>query len=1252
MAGSVGTIFAEIDLDSSRYLKSQQKLLQDAKSTTLNIEQNFKNLGVKSSAEFDLMRQKITNSYEMIKNSSQATANDIVRAEQAKNNQLNSINEQQFGKQTSLMDKIKTNWFSIATTATAVYATITQFAVPAIKAYMDQENAIVKMGMAMKNQGDFSADALKEMEDYSEQIQDTTTYADELTLSVMANLKSYGMTNDEVKKATRVAQDFTSAKKQEGMTITTASDLLGKAYVGNTGALGRYGVVIDQTLQGSEKFEAVMGQLEQRFGGSAQAELLTYSGQWEHLKNQWGDIQELLGFALLKSIQALQVGVGLLATTFLSAGEIILSVFDSIITPITFILEQFAALADYAGMEDLAFGLRSVANATSEAKDSITATKEEVMGWTSKQYDALVATDSTTKSIEKMGIQGQKTGAIDKEAAAAAEKAAKDRERAIVELTKAIAKSQGEIDSRYMTAHEKELARIEREAEEWLKKTQDDVLVAEWKAGQIAIANQKQEDETFKMWRKASEDAEAAMKAEADMGVKMTDDTIKRGDERRKAEIEIYKDLRGYETENYNATLELIKKKETDLRALGVSEIAIAAWVTEETRKAELKKAEYSDSFFEGVRAGLADITAKQTSWGKVGIDTVKSFSDNASKTMGSVFFDAYKGQLKSSTEYFTAFSDALVKTFTDALAKMIVDAALSKITMSFNATWTEGAGAVLGAVGKVLGYAADWFFGDMVPDAGQAYGGLMGGLNPGADSYANDTIPAMLSPGEYVMPRSAVNQETVGTLEYMRQTGQKPQGYYDGGMVYGNDAYLQDYERQQEELRIAAMQQAQDEEAIRGMALYTGSYDSASTLFYEMRQAEAERIQAEQQAQQQLEHNNYLAYLARVQAAHIAKLDTYAPVIDEESYTQLYTTIPNILSQDIYSGPPMAAMEYLGTKNGLNVYGVGDDNAKIHGRPYYTVGGDGSLYYTYYAPTGGGFIGGIVSALTGGVSDILQGNPMGAALAESGILDGDLGGWLGALTGGATTVIKGIGEGDPLGGIVNSLTNILDNPLVNIADEVFTRMGTGPQQILNWLGVIPDDVYEMNYDWTMKIAHMVGAMYAAGAAEGWLGDLVMPGTFGAIGEAGTGIAATGIGGTEIAGTIARKILINEALKYITGSGVANPESGALGISFNGLSGGEGLAASIKNFPGSVGGSFGFPAKNGLDYVPRDNFMIRAHEGEAVLTKEENKRRRDGNTGNVLHFHFPKALVVDKKAVNELAGLIYPRLEKMAAWGH
>lgn len=1207
MAGSVGTIFAEIDLDSSRYLKSQQKLLQDATSTSLSIEANFRNLGVKSSAEFDLMRQKITNSYEMIKNSSQATANDIVRAEQAKNNQLNSINEQQFGKQTSLMDKIKTNWFSIATTATAAYATITQFAGPAIKAYMDQENAIVKMGMAMKNQGDFSAAALKEMEDYSEQLQDTTTYADELTLSVMANLKSYGMTNDEVKKATRVAQDFTSAKKQEGMTITTASDLLGKAYVGNTGALSRYGVVIDQTLQGSEKFEAVMGQLEQRFGGSAQAELLTYSGQWEHLKNQWGDIQELLGFGLLKSIEALQVGAGLLATTFLSAGEIILSVFDFIITPITFILEQFAALADYAGMEDLAFGLRSVAKATSEAKDSVTATKEEVMGWTSKQYDALIATDSTTKAIEKMGIQGQKTGAIDKEAAAAAEKAAKDRERATNELTKAIAKSQDEIDSRYMTSHEKELARIEREAEEWLKKTQDDVLVAEWKSTQITIANQKQEDETFKMWRKASEDAEAAMKAEAEAGVKLTEENIKRADERRKAETELYKDLRGYETENYNASLAMIKQKEIDLMALGVNEIAISAWVTEETRKAELKKAEYSNSFFDGVKAGLEDITAKQTSWGKVGIDTVKSFSDNASRTMGSVFFDAYKGQLKSSTEYFTAFTDAIMKSFADALAKMIVEAALSKITMFFNATWTEGAGAVLGAVGNVLGYAADWYFESMVPNA--AYGGLIGGLNPGADSYANDTVPAMLSPGEYVMPRSSVNQETVGALEYMRQTGQKPMGYADGGLVASPEEqnafalYLEGQRSGQPVSYLELLNHGVADQWWLGDNSGGNYFYVSPDMIASLEQGRSRQLAVFEQLMTEYE----LLQVDLPTFLHNANSDPsylYKTTVDTWKKFAGLSVLGNPISSTLESPDSMPIV--LGYQNNIPVY---SGYPWGHLGDYYIVDNSGNLTYGYGSSGKEKF----------GLNDFIGTATMAVGAAAATYVGGVLGAAIGAELLGSGAVIGGI-TGAEIGGMVGGA---IGSGTLNAAQQ-----SAGGEE----------------FNWTSLGLSSVGGALAGASIGG--SDLFTAGSQAAA-DAAIGDIIEDVAINAVVGA-GKKYAINALLGMI----LDKPESGTLGISFNGISGGEGLAASIKNFPGSVGGSFAFPAKNGLDYVPRDNFMIRAHEGEAVITKEENKRRRDGKTGgNVLQFYFPKALVVDKRSVNELAELIYPRLNKLVAWG-
>jgi len=112
MAQSVGKIFVELDLDASRYTRAQKTLLRDATSTTLNIEDNFRKLGIKSSAEYDLMRQKIVNANQAILASAKATANDRLRAEQSMNAQLQRINEQQFGKQVSTINALKSHWIA------------------------------------------------------------------------------------------------------------------------------------------------------------------------------------------------------------------------------------------------------------------------------------------------------------------------------------------------------------------------------------------------------------------------------------------------------------------------------------------------------------------------------------------------------------------------------------------------------------------------------------------------------------------------------------------------------------------------------------------------------------------------------------------------------------------------------------------------------------------------------------------------------------------------------------------------------------------------------------------------------------------------------------------------------------------------------------------------------------------------------------------------------------------------------------
>ena len=294
-------------------------------------------------------------------------------------------------------------------TAAAATAAAMQLIKISVEAFMEAEKATLRMAMAMKNQGDFSRAALADMKEYAAQLQEITAYEDDATLSIMANLKSYGMTNAEVKKATKTAMDFASAKQAEGMTVSRAAELLGKAYAGNTATLSRYGIVIGDTKDKSEKFNAVMKQLEQRFGGSAQAELLTYAGQWQRLKNQWSNIQEFLGLVFLKTLQGVQVTIGLIATTFLTAGNAIIGILRAITSPLAVVLEGMAWLAQKAGQTGMADGMRAVANAAKNAQGNIVAAREDMLGWTSVAYDNFKTFDNIEQAVDKMGKTGKRT---------------------------------------------------------------------------------------------------------------------------------------------------------------------------------------------------------------------------------------------------------------------------------------------------------------------------------------------------------------------------------------------------------------------------------------------------------------------------------------------------------------------------------------------------------------------------------------------------------------------------------------------------------------------------------------------------------------------------------------------------------------------------------------------------------------------------------------------------------------------------
>ena len=66
---------------------------------------------------------------------------------------------------------------------------------------------------------------------------------------------------------------------------------------------------------------------------------------------------------------------------------------------------------------------------------------------------------------------------------------------------------------------------------------------------------------------------------------------------------------------------------------------------------------------------------------------------------------------------------------------------------------------------------------------------------------------------------------------------------------------------------------------------------------------------------------------------------------------------------------------------------------------------------------------------------------------------------------------------------------------------------------------------------------------------------------------------------------------------------------------------------SAKVRTGDAGGGGGrFSHASGLDYVPYDNYPATLHEGERVLTKQENSRGRTTGKGDTFNFYSPEAL--------------------------
>ena len=185
---------------------------------------------------------------------------------------------------------------SVAAGVTAGLAVLFAGMMKSLAAYGEQEAAISKLNNALSNQGIKSQAVTNDLIKFADEMQNTSVFADEVVLSTMALGVTFGLTGERLKATTRAAADMSSAL---GIDLKTTMMLLGKASVGETGTLTRYGIVIGDNVPRAERFAAALAQVNARFGGSASAQAATYAGQMEVLKNKFDDLYEKIGEFLL-----------------------------------------------------------------------------------------------------------------------------------------------------------------------------------------------------------------------------------------------------------------------------------------------------------------------------------------------------------------------------------------------------------------------------------------------------------------------------------------------------------------------------------------------------------------------------------------------------------------------------------------------------------------------------------------------------------------------------------------------------------------------------------------------------------------------------------------------------------------------------------------------------------------------------------------------------------------------------------------
>lgn len=197
-------------------------------------------------------------------------------------------------------------------------AAVTRFTKASVKAFLDEDKAVRRLGFSLKALG--QAYMLPEVEEYISNLQRATAVSDGELRPALQQLLTVTGDLGKSQELLNTALDVSAGTGKDLRTITQA---LGRAYAGNTTSLGRLNIGIKKADLASKSFDENLRSINDRFKGSATAAAGTYAAQMQAIANTAGDAQEIIGQGLVDAIALLggQNGVKTIQDQMLKLAE-------------------------------------------------------------------------------------------------------------------------------------------------------------------------------------------------------------------------------------------------------------------------------------------------------------------------------------------------------------------------------------------------------------------------------------------------------------------------------------------------------------------------------------------------------------------------------------------------------------------------------------------------------------------------------------------------------------------------------------------------------------------------------------------------------------------------------------------------------------------------------------------------------------------------------------------------------------------